>query len=101
MISNYNRKVYRYTKIDSSTNKWKITNDILDSFYISGLSGTQKEKALSIVEKLNTYLYSDNVDHPVLKDFIYYYNEEYDSSNNPIPVINAVSKNYEKNKRHL
>jgi hypothetical protein len=101
LVSNDNRKVYRFTQIDTNTTEWKLTNDIVDSFYISGLSGTNKEKALMVVDKLNTYLYNDNVDHPVLKDFIYYYSEEYDSNNNLIPTVRAVSKKFEKNKRHL
>jgi hypothetical protein len=43
---------------------------------------------------------NDGIEHPYLKDFIYYYDEKYDASYNLTPYIRAVSKNPDKSRRH-
>lgn len=80
-------------------NFWKYVIDELDAIRISitGGSANKFEDARNIVKTLND---CTPITNPVICDFIYYYNEEYDSNYNLQPYIQGVSKNFDKSYRH-
>ena len=95
IVSNANRRTYKW-----NGNDWVYVKDIIDSYRPTSLTGTTREKLLQIVDQLNKVMPNDGVDHPYLKDFIYYYEEKYDNVSNLIPYIRAVSKDFDKGGRH-
>ena len=96
LVSNANRKTYQW-----NGSEWVSIIDIVDSYRFVAITGTQNEKLRKMVNQLNSNMPIDGISHPYLTDFIYYYDEKYDNSYNLIPYIRAVSKNPDKNKRHL
>jgi len=55
---------------------------------------------IEIARQLNQVMPNDGINHPYLKDFIYYFNEEYDNSYSLKPYIRAVSKDFDRGGRH-
>jgi len=73
---------------------------LVDSYEITGLTGSTASKILSITKELNQVMPNDGINHPFLNDFIYYYNEDYDSNYQLMPYIRAVSKDFDRGGRH-
>jgi hypothetical protein len=96
IVSESNKRTYLF---DGS--EWNYIIDVVDSYIATGLTyGTSKENFLELTRQLNE-VSSDSINHPYLKDFIYYYNEEYDSFYALNPYIRAVSKDFDKGRRHI
>ena len=95
IISNSNRRTYRW-----NGTVWTYIKDNVDSYKLVGLNGTDHENFISAVNQLNQILPSDGKSHPFLSDFIYYYDEKYDSNYDLKPYIRAVSKDFDKSRRH-
>jgi hypothetical protein len=95
IISNANRRTYQY---DGST--WNHIIDSIDSYELIGLTGTDKQNMIEVAKQLNQIMPNDGISHPHLTDFIYHFDEEYDSNYNLKPYIRAVSKNFDKGGRH-
>lgn len=95
IVSNSNRRTYRW-----NGSEWTYIKDNVDSYRLVGLNGTDHENFISAVNQLNQILPTDGSLHPYLSDFIYYYDEKYDSNYNLKPYIKAVSKDFDKSKRH-
>jgi hypothetical protein len=95
IVSNSNRRTYRWNGTE-----WSYIKDIVDSYQLIGLSGTDHNKFVQATKQLNQIMPLDSSNHSVLSDFIYYYDEAYDSSYNLKPYIRAVSKDFDKGKRH-
>lgn len=94
IVSNSNRRSYRW-----NGSEWIYIIDIIDSWEAIGLTGaTLKENMIELTRQLNEEIYLEN--HPFLRNFIYYFNEEYDSVYALNPYIRAVSKNFDKGRRH-
>lgn len=94
IVSNSNRRTYRWNGTE-----WKFIKDLVDSIKIENLNEpTERDNMIKIVEFLNSA--SLNSNHPFFKNFIYYFNEEYDEDLNLVPYISAVSKNFDKGNRH-
>jgi hypothetical protein len=78
-----------------------LTNYEMDALVINLPLGTApndtKLRALATFEALNTI---NEVDNPIFSDFIYYYNEKYDSNYSLVPYIKAASKVPDKTGRH-
>ena len=90
-----NTRSYRY-----SSGQWKYEGELIDVYRAIGLTGTNKQKFLELNRQLNAVMPNDGKIHPYLTDFIYYFNEEYNSSNQLAPYIRAVSKGTQSNARH-
>jgi hypothetical protein len=95
IVSNSNRRTYKWNGTE-----WTYIKDINDSYKLIGLTGNNHENFISAVNQLNQMMPIDGNLHPYLSDFIYYYDEKYDSSYNLVPYIRAVSKDFNKGKRH-
>jgi hypothetical protein len=95
IVSNANRRTYQYDGTD-----WVYIIDLVDSYEITGLTGSTASKILSITKELNQVMPNDGINHPFLNDFIYYYNEDYDSNYQLMPYIRAVSKDFDRGGRH-
>jgi hypothetical protein len=78
---------------------WKYVLDELDAIRISvsGNSSNKKADSLSVIKALNLI---DPEEHPILSDFIYYYEEKYNSSYGLDSYVTAVSKKFDKGGRH-
>jgi hypothetical protein len=97
IVSESNRRTYQF----DGTN-WNYIVDVVDSFVGTGLTyGTAQENLKHLAYQLNQFLPNDGLEHPFFNDFIYYYNEEYDNSYSLIPYIRAVSKEFNRPKRHI
>ena len=98
---NSGNRVYQYDGTE-----WKHIYETIDGVKIPLSTGTlsDSEKLKEICDYLNRIQVDDtldpNSDHNIFNDYIYYYNEEYDSSYTLIPYIRAVSKNFDKQGRH-
>lgn len=76
---------------------WNLVSDELEVVNVDlPLGGTDKDNMLAIVNTLNEFAPTSKI----FKDFIYYYNEEYDSSNALIPYVKAASVGFDKYGRH-
>jgi hypothetical protein len=76
---------------------WELVSDELEAIKIDIPSGgTDKDNTLLVVNALNDYAPNSNI----FKDFIYYYNEEYDSTYTLVSYIKAVSIDFDKYGRH-
>ena len=95
VVSNANRATYIW-----NGSEWISVIDVVDTFQLTGLSGTPEQIFKSIIYQLNQIMPNDGFDHPFLTDFIYYYDEAYDAYNNLNPFINAVSKCFDRTGRH-
>lgn len=95
IISNANRRTYQFDGSD-----WLYIKDIVDSRRLTGLTGTNKENMIEISRQLNQDMSGDGADHPFLEDFIYHYDETYDSNYFIEPYIRAVSKTFDRGGRH-
>jgi len=95
IVSNANRRTYRY-----NGSVWEHIIDIVDSYRLVGLTGNEKQNMIEIARQLNQVMPNDGINHPYLKDFIYYFNEEYDNSYSLKPYIRAVSKDFDRGGRH-
>jgi hypothetical protein len=86
-----NRRVYIH-----NGSHWKYVSDQMDAVRVTVLGGTANRRAdtKTIATALNNHT------GPIISDFIYYYNEEYDSNYSLIPYIKAVSKDFDKTGRH-
>jgi hypothetical protein len=96
MYVNSIRKVFMH-----DGNNYNLTTHELDAIKFplvnfNTYSG-RKTNTFTILDLLNNI---DPDEHPVLSDFIYYYNEIYDTSYQLQPTLHAVSKNFEKRNRH-
>ena len=82
-------------------NDFALTDHKMDAIVINLPMGTTpadtKSRALATFGALNAI---NEVDNPIFSEFIYYYNEKYDSSYNLVPYIKAVSKVPDKTGRH-
>lgn len=96
LVSNDNRKTYQWNGTE-----WVSVIDIVDSFRFTGITGTPRQKFLEMTRQLNEDMPNDGFDHPYFKDFIYYYDERYNSTYTLDPYIKATSKNPDRNGRHL
>lgn len=97
IVSSSNRRTYRYDGTD-----WNYILDLVDSYIATGLTyGTSQDNFKELTRQFNEVMPSDGLSHPYLTDFIYYYNEEYDNLYALNPYIRAVSKDFDKNKRHI
>ena len=77
--------------------EWELVSDELEAIKIDiPTGGTDKSNTLLVVNALNEYAPNSKI----FKDFIYYYNEEYDSSNALVPYVKAVSVDFDKYGRH-
>ena len=81
--------------------EFALTNYEMDAIVINLPMGTTpadtKLRALTTFDALNSI---NEIDNPIFSDFIYYYNEKYDSSYNLVPYIKAVSKVPDRTGRH-
>ena len=90
------QKVFIHNGTDFALTSYKM--DAIKINLPLGLGAVaDKNRALATFEALNTI---NEIDNPIFSDFIYYYNEKYDSSYNLVPYIKAVSKAPDKNGRH-
>jgi uncharacterized delta-60 repeat protein len=96
IVSELNKRVYRF---DGTS--WNYVKDIVDCFHYDFESSNLESKFKSLVKALNETIQGNSEFYPYLSDFIYYYNEQYDSNSNLSPYINAVSKNFDRSKRHI
>jgi hypothetical protein len=80
-------------------NDFALTNDVMDALVISvpGSTANMKASTIQAVQALNSITEQTN---PLLSEFIYYYNEKYDSNYALFPYIKAVSKDFDKGGRH-
>lgn len=78
---------------------WKFVLDELDALGItvSGNSSNKKADTLAVIKALNEVDPSIN---PIFSEFIYYYEEKYNSSYGLDPYIMSVSRNFDKGGRH-
>lgn len=90
-----NKRVYVW----DGTN-WNYTLDELDAYQISVGTGSTESKIKNLVSELNNLIINQPGDHPVIDDFIYYYNEKYDTNYQLQPYLKAVSIDFEKGGRH-
>jgi hypothetical protein len=97
VVSEANRRTYQYDGTD-----WNYIIDIVDTFVATGLTGsTLIENMRELTRQFNQELPNDGLSHPFFNDFIYYYNEEYNSSYGLDPYIRAVSKDFDRGQRHI
>ena len=89
-----NKRVY----IWDGSSTWNYTIDELDAMSITVGTGSTASKLKNLANALNGPILTTN--NPVLSDFIYYYNEEYDSNYALQPYVHAVSKKFDKMGRH-
>jgi hypothetical protein len=76
---------------------WNLVSDELEVVNVDlPLGGTDKDNMLAIVNTLNEFAPTSKI----FKDFIYYYNEEYDSTNSLMPYVKAASIGFDKYGRH-
>lgn len=95
IVSNANCRTYMWNGTD-----WAYIIDKVDSYEIGNLVGTDKQNMLEIARHLNQVMPYESIDHPFLKDFIYYYNEEYTNTYGLHSYIRAVSKDFDSPTRH-
>jgi hypothetical protein len=97
IVSSANRRTYQYDGTD-----WNYILDLVDSYVAGGLTyGSPISNMRELTRQFNEVMPSDGLYHPYFNDFIYYYNEEYDSYYGLNPYIRAVSKEFDKNGRHI
>lgn len=97
IVSNSNRRTYQYDGTD-----WKYIIDIVDSYQAIGLTyGSANDNLKELTRQFNEVMPNDGFQHPYLTDFIYYYEEEYNNAYGLDPYIRAVSKEFDKNGRHI
>jgi hypothetical protein len=76
---------------------WNLVSDELEVVKVNfPIGGNDKDNMISIVDALNTFAPTSKL----FKDFIYYYNEEYDATNALIPYVKAASVGFDKYGRH-
>ena len=86
--------------------EWKYIYETIDGIKIPLTSGTlnDDEKLKEICDYLNKIQKDSTLDpnsnHDIFNDFIYYYNEDYDTNYSLVPYIRAVSKKFDKQSRH-
>jgi hypothetical protein len=87
-----NQRVYVW---DGS--EWKYTIEELDAMSLVVGSGSTASRIKQATHLLNSISPGT---HPVFEDFIFYYNEEYDTNYALQPYIKAVSKQFDRGGRH-
>jgi hypothetical protein len=76
---------------------WNLVSDELEVLNVNlPLGGTEKDNLLATAKALNEYAPTSKI----FKDFIYYYNEEYDDTNTLVPYVKAASVGFDKYGRH-
>jgi hypothetical protein len=95
IYSAYDSSVYRY---DGSV--WKRTYATMEGFPLRSNYTNRRSRFQNLVSQLNFDLYDDARDLPMLRSFIYYFDEKYDTDYSLKPYVRAVSKDFDKHNRH-
>lgn len=95
IYSAYDSSVYQY---DGSL--WRRKYARMEGMALAATASDRRERFQSLVKQLNVDLYSDTRDLNLLRSFIYYFDEKYDSDYSLKPYIRAVSKDFDKHGRH-
>jgi hypothetical protein len=76
---------------------WNFVTDELEVVKVDfPVGGSDKDNMLAVANTLNKFAPTSKI----FKDFIYYYNEEYDSNNDLVPYVKAASVGFDKYGRH-